>query len=91
MPGECQWLYGATICDLYDHFFVELHIDSNRIDWIELVWSYFAESSGQQPAVPYRPVVGLLFLCFKNVSNANEKRDIVGSIMPRTFEHPVPF
>jgi len=38
MPGECQWLYGATICDLYDHFFVELHIDSNRIDWIELVW-----------------------------------------------------
>ena len=28
---------------------------------------------------------------FKNVSNANGKRDIVRSTMPRTFEHPVPF
>ena len=52
---------GCTICAL---FFVELHIDSIRIDWIELVWSYFAESSGQQPAVPCRPVLSLLFLCF---------------------------
>ena len=40
---------GCTICAL---FFVELHIDSIRIDWIELVWSYFPESSGQQPEVP---------------------------------------
>jgi hypothetical protein len=19
MPGECQWLYGATMCDHFDH------------------------------------------------------------------------
>ena len=39
---------------------VEHHIDSIRIAWIELVWSYFVESLGNSRLVPHRPVVPVL-------------------------------
>ena len=55
---------------------VEHHIDSIQIDWIELVWSYFAESllySGAACCWPVVPVLcqGLLNTLFLSSSLAH--------------------
>jgi hypothetical protein len=46
---------------------VEHHIDSIQIDWIELVWSYFAESLLYSGAACCWPVVPVFFICSASI------------------------
>jgi hypothetical protein len=89
---------------------VEHHIDSIRIDWIELVWlgrrligGCFPVVGLSWPDIQDFQFVGLLSACcscvfymfgfhnyhtyefIKNVSNANEIRDIVGEYYAKDF------